>query len=226
MLYITYLFIHFLISSYLVWNYQLKIITPAWRVLNVALSRTATRGSHAWHLQVASNSGIFRETYNSCDSFTSLVFDRMKTRSREQFVTLSKKENILIWHEGVKYACGHGRVNNFSSISLCLVRRQRAQRTRLYVTRKNYGCMWRRVEQQFLFRLGVLWSEARHVERGMYHGKYKTHFSCLLTPFLNSRRRRQARCVSRRCVSSALLHQIESFSSSRPSSAPLLCSYT
>lgn len=44
-------------------------------------------------------------------------------------------------------------------------------------------------------------SEARHVQEcGKYRRKYKTRFSCLLTPSLNSRRRRQARCVSHRCV--------------------------
>lgn len=32
------------------------------------------------------------------------------------------------------------------------------------------------------------------------NGIYKSHFSCLLSPFLNSRLRRQPRCVSRRCV--------------------------
>jgi hypothetical protein len=61
--------------------------------------------------------------------------------------------------------------------------------------------MSRKVEQ-FLPRLGdSVRSEAWHVQEcGKCRGIYKSRFSCLLTPFFNSHRRRQARCVSRRCV--------------------------
>lgn len=49
-------------------------------------------------------------------------------------------------------------------------------------------------------RRRLIWCKARTRMREVTREYTRSRFSCLLAPFLNSRLRRQARCVSRRCV--------------------------